>query len=65
MKLHCGDKCPRTGTYNVKNKKGAAVSSIYIGEGESMPPTQYSDCHYESDESKTGRGPRPFFYKYF
>lgn len=50
MKLHCGDKCPRTGTYNVKNKNGAAISSIYIGEGESMPPTQYSDCFYEWDE---------------
>ena len=50
MKLHCGDKCPRTGTYNVKNKQGAAVSPIYTGEGESIPPTHYPDCYYEWHE---------------
>lgn len=50
MKLHGGDRCPKTGTYNVRNKQGTAVSTIYIGEGESMPPTQYSECFYEWDE---------------
>lgn len=49
MRLNCGDVCPKTGAYNVVNKQGKLISTIYIGEGEVMPPTQYSDCAYELD----------------
>ena len=43
MRLNCGDTCPKTGSYNV-------INTIYVGEGETMPPTQRSDCHYESED---------------
>ena len=49
MKLYCGDTCPKTGRYKVVDENGNVLSSVYVGEGETMPPTQYSDCHYESE----------------
>ena len=48
MKLKCGDTCPRSGRYNVIDGNGKVVNSVYVNEGETMPPTQQSDCHYES-----------------
>lgn len=47
MNLNCGDICPKSGSYKVVNSKGNVINSVYVGEGQSMPPTQYSDCHYE------------------
>ncbi len=47
MKLNCGDTCPRTGKYNVVDEKGNVLNNVYVKEGETMPPTQYSGCHYE------------------
>ncbi len=49
MRLNCGDTCPKTGSYKVVNGEGKVINTIYVGEGETMPPTQYSDCHYEAD----------------
>ncbi|MDE5547845.1 MAG: hypothetical protein K2N84_07800 [Clostridia bacterium] len=49
MRLNCGDVCPKTGSYKVIDGHGNVINTIYVGEGETMPPTQYSDCHYESD----------------
>ncbi len=49
MRLNCGDVCPKTGAYKVIDQNGKVVNTIYVGEGETMPPTQYSDCHYESE----------------
>ena len=49
MRLNCGDVCPKTGSYKVIYGQGKIVNTIYVGEGETMPPTQYSDCYYEFD----------------
>lgn len=49
MRLNCGDVCPKTGSYKVIDGQGNIINTIYVGEGETMPPTQYSDCHYESE----------------
>lgn len=49
MRLNCGDTCPKTGSYNVINEEGKIINTIYVGEGETMPPTEYSNCHYESE----------------
>ena len=49
MRLNCGDICPKTGSYKVINREGKVVNTIYVGEGETMPPTQISDCYYESE----------------
>ena len=46
MKLYCGDTCPKTGRYKVVDENGNVLSSVYVGEGETMPPTQRSDCYY-------------------
>ena len=48
MRLNCGDTCPKTGSYKVINEQGRVVNTVYVGEGETMPPTQYQGCHYES-----------------
>ena len=50
MRLNCGDTCPKTGSYKVVNEEGRVVNTVYVGEGETMPPTQYSNCHYESED---------------
>ncbi len=49
MRLNCGDTCPKSGRYCVIDGKGNVINCVWVGEGETMPPTQYSDCHYESD----------------
>lgn len=49
MKLNCGDTCPKSGHYKVVDGNGKTINSVWVGEGETMPPTQYSDCHYESE----------------
>ena len=47
MKLDCGDVCPKSGSYKVVDSNGKVVNSVWVGKGETMPPTQKSDCHYE------------------
>ncbi|MBO4989114.1 MAG: hypothetical protein J6D37_02160 [Clostridia bacterium] len=47
MRLNSGDRAPKTGSYKVVNADGKTINTIYIGQGETMPPTQMSDCHYE------------------
>ncbi len=49
MQLNCGDICPKTGAYRVVDRSGRVVGTVYVGEGETMPPTQVADCHYESE----------------
>lgn len=49
MRLNSGDIAPKTGSYKVVNQEGKTLNTIYIGEGETMPPTQTSGCHYEYD----------------
>ena len=50
MRLNCGDTCPKTGSYNVVDAQGNVINTIYVGEGEAMPPTQRSGCYYESND---------------
>ncbi len=47
MRLNCGDICPRSGSYKVIDSDGDVVNTVYVDEGETMPPTQKSDCYYE------------------
>lgn len=47
MILNCGDICPKSGSYKVVDGKGNVVNSVWLKEGQTMPPTQISDCHYE------------------
>ena len=49
MKLISGDLCPRTGAYRIIDGEGRLLNTIYVGEGESMPPTQDIKCHYEPE----------------
>ena len=53
MRLNCGDTCPKTGSYKVINEQGRVVNTVYVGEGETMPPTQYQGCHYASQNDCT------------
>lgn len=47
MRLNCGDICPKSGSYKVIDRDGDVVNTVYVDEGETMPPTQKSDCYYE------------------
>ena len=48
MRLDCGDACPKTGAYRIIDGQGKIVSTIYVSEGETMPPTERHGCHYET-----------------
>lgn len=47
MRLVSGDICPKSGSYKVIDNEGKVINTVYVDEGETMPPTQKSDCHYE------------------
>lgn len=47
MRLHSGDIAPKTGSYKVVNSDGKTINVVMVGEGETMPPTECSGCHYE------------------
>ena len=49
MRLNFGDICPKSGSYKVVDGVGKVVDSVWVDEGDTMPPTQYSNCHYEID----------------
>ena len=50
MRLNCGDTAPRTANYKVISPAGEIVGSVYMREGETLPPTQMSGCHYEVEQ---------------
>ncbi len=50
MRLNCGDVCPKTASYKVVDSNGNVVNKIFVGQGETMPPTQVKNCHYELDK---------------
>lgn len=49
MKFNCGETAPKTGSYKVIGSDGRVIGNVYLNEGETMPPTQSSGCHYEID----------------
>ncbi len=49
MRLNCGDTCPKSASYKVIDSKGNVINTVRVEEGETMPPTQQSDCYYESE----------------
>lgn len=49
MRLNSGDTAPKTGSYSVIDSQGKTVNKVFVNEGETMPPTQISGCHYEID----------------
>ena len=50
MRLVSGDVCPKTGAYKVLNRDGKLLNSVFVGEGETMPPTAQESCYFEFDE---------------
>ena len=49
MRLNSGDIAPRAGSYKVIDTQGKQINKVYVNEGDTMPPTQISGCHYEVD----------------
>lgn len=49
MMLKSGDTAPKTCSYKVVTEKGETVGHVYMNEGETLPPTQMSGCHYEME----------------
>ncbi len=50
MRLNSGDTAPKTGSYKViDDQTGRQINHVYMNEGDTLPPTQSSDCHYEID----------------
>lgn len=49
MRFNSGDTAPQTANYKVIGPDGRVMGSVYMHEGETLPPTQQSDCHYEME----------------
>jgi hypothetical protein len=47
IKLKSGETAPKSGTYNVVDNKGKVVYSVKVEKGETMPPTQGKNNHFE------------------
>jgi len=47
MKLVSGDICPKTGMYQVVKEDGSKLNSVFVGRGETMPPTACDSCYFE------------------
>lgn len=49
MRLNSGDTAPKSANYKVIGPDGQVVGNVYMREGETLPPTQMSGCHYEME----------------
>lgn len=47
MKLQSGEIAPKSGTYKVVNSAGKTVNTVNVEKGETMPPTQSKNNHFE------------------
>ncbi len=47
MRLNSGDTAPKSANYKVVGPNGESMGTVYMKEGETLPPTQISGCHYE------------------
>lgn len=46
MKLQPGENAPKTGEYKVI-KNGNTINTVYVHQGDRMPPSPDAQCHYE------------------
>ena len=51
MRLNSGDTAPKTANYKVIDQNGKVIGSVHMREGETLPPTQQSGCHYEVEQA--------------
>lgn len=49
MKLNPGDTAPSTAVYRVVDENGRVQNTARVKEGQTLPPTQSSNWHYEID----------------
>jgi len=49
MKFNPGDTAPKTGVYRVVDKNGKVQNTARVSQGQTLPPTQSSEHHYEID----------------
>ncbi len=47
IKLKSGEIAPKSGSYNVVNRNGKVVNSVNVNKGDTMPPTQSKQNHFE------------------
>lgn len=47
--LKPGQTAPKSGSYKVVDNNGTTVNTINVQKGETMPPTQSSQNHFEID----------------
>lgn len=49
IKLNSGETAPKSGTYRVVDRSGKVVNTVSVQKGETMPPTQSKQNHFEID----------------
>lgn len=49
MKLNSGDTAPKAGVYRIVDSNGRVQNTAKVKEGQTLPPTQSSDWHFEID----------------
>lgn len=42
-----GNKVPKSGTYNEVASNGRVINTVNLDEGDTFPPTQSSENHFE------------------
>lgn len=47
QKLKSGEIAPKSGTYKVVDQKGNVAYTVNMEKGETMPPTQGKQLHFE------------------
>lgn len=50
MRLNSGETAPRSGSYKVVDQNGRTINTVEMEEGDTMPPTQSSQHHFEIDD---------------
>lgn len=48
-KFNSGETAPKSGSYKVVDSKGKVVNTVNMQKGDTLPPTQGKDNHFEID----------------
>lgn len=49
IKLKSGETAPKSGSYRVVDRNGKVINTVKVEKGETMPPTQSKQKHFEID----------------
>jgi hypothetical protein len=48
-RFNSGETAPKSGSYKVVDSKGKTINTVNVQKGQTLPPTQSKDSHFEID----------------